>query len=388
MSFRHTKGIWVLSIAFFFIFSGFNAVQQYITAFFSQNKVPQTGYYSLILIYSLFTLSDPFSAFFVSHFGAKRSMAIGAIFYGVFILTLITRVQVLIYLASALLGSAASLLWTGQTSYLAQVSNGNTRGINAGFFSTFFSLGSALGVLMLGFFISHISYTVSFFLVALLPLTGFLILLALPETQTQLRTSNHWQLLKLAITSKTALQLSLIWYAFSFAYGLAISIIPIEVKNTFRISSIGSLFFVFYLMPILLSYFFGKLSDRKGRKTVLTAVFIISILGLGCLYASQAPISIVGGITLFAIGYSSFLPITLALIGDVSNEKNLNFLTALFWMIQNLGVVSSLILASFIHSSIVYAVSIAILLIVFLIVMPLLRVNVTVLRKRLSREVG
>ena len=53
------KQILWLSLGFFFIFFGYNAVQQYITSFFSERGVPEIGFQSLIIVYLSFLISGP-----------------------------------------------------------------------------------------------------------------------------------------------------------------------------------------------------------------------------------------------------------------------------------------------------------------------------------------
>src|SRR5882762_6787475 len=136
MRFPVTKEIKLLSLAFLFLFTGYNGAQQYITSFFSQIGSPRSGFQSLILIYLFVTLGEPLSAIIISKYGAKKSMTIAFFFYTLFIFALMTKSLVFIYLASSLLGIAASVLWTGQNSYLIRATTDENRGANAGFFGT------------------------------------------------------------------------------------------------------------------------------------------------------------------------------------------------------------------------------------------------------------
>lgn len=382
-----SKQVQLLGLSFLFLFTGFNGVQQYVTTFFSQIGLSSVGFHSLILIYLFFTLSDPFSAIFVSKYGAKKSMATGAVFYALFILILATKSLVLIYLASMILGIGASLLWTGQNSYLVRITNDENRGTNAGFFGTLLFLGSAIGVIAFGFLIAKFSYQWTFLFAALLAFLGFLLLLRLQDIRSE-KPENHLLLLRKAIMSKTAWKLSTIWFSVYFAYGLAIGIIPIEIKKTMGISYVGSLSSLFYITPIFLTLGLGKLSDKKGRKGILLTSFVICILGLITLYFSHEAILLIIGILLIALYFSMVYPLTLALVGDVSTKSNLEYLTAFFWMIQNIGVVSSLLLSAFIQTKMIYVISIVALLITFFILIPLLKQNFITIKEKISKEIG
>jgi len=141
-------------------------------------------------------------------------------------------------------------------------------------------------------------------------------------------------------------------------------------------------------MPVLLSYGLGKLSDVRGRKALLLVAFLISFLGLVALYFYHNVILLIVGVLLVALYYSIVRPMTLALVGDVSTKENLEYLTSFFWMIQNVGVVSALILSTFIQTKAVYLVSIATLSLCLLIVFPLLKAGFQQVKLRIALEVG
>ena len=383
-----SKEVKLLSLSFLLIFLGFNGVQQYITTFFSDIEAIDLGFQSLILIYLFFTLFDPLSAFFISKYGAKKCMIISSIFYSIFILSLLSKSVYLIYFTSSLLGIAASLLWTGQNSYLIRASNKNSYGTNSGFFSSLQSLGSALGVFILGFFISVFLFHTSFLLFSIFPIIGFLLLFRLRDLKAKPEI-NHFRLIRKSITSVTALKLSSLWFATNFVYGLVIGIIPLEIKNTLGIFYIGILSSLFYILPIFLSYYFGKLSDITGRKIMIVFSYILLIISLIFLFFSSQAIFLILGIVLLALNWTITKPITFALVGDVTTEDNLEFLTALFWMVQNIGVLSALLLSQIFKLEIInlYLISIIIVFISLIILLPLFGLGTEKIREKISQEV-
>jgi len=382
-----SKEIRVLSLAFLFLFAAFDAVQQYVTTFFSQAGLPTIGFTSLILVYLFFILSDPLSAIFVSKNGAKKSMIVGVIFYALFIFVLTTKVILLMYAASILLGIGASLLWTGQNTYLVRATKKKSRGTNAGFFGRSLYLGSAIGTIILGFFISKFSYQWSFLFAAFLPCISLFLLTKLKDLRSE-GAKNHLLLLQRALTSKTAWRLSTIWFATFFINGLAIGRIPIEIKNIMGTNYIGYLSSLFYVMPILFTFWLGKLSDARGRKVMLLFAFLLSLVGLISLYFSHQAILLVIGIVFIALYFSMMYPSTLALVGDVATKNNLEYLTAFFWMMRNVGVVSALVLSAFIQTKAIYIISIAALAISIIILMPLLMSGFPAIKRQISREMA
>jgi len=388
MNYFVSREVKILSLSFLFIFFGFNGVQQYVTTFFSEAEIVEVGFRSLILIYLFFILFDPISAVFVSKYGAKRCMILASIFYSLFVLSLLSKNVILIYSTSALLGIAASFLWTGQNSYLIRASDEKSYGTNAGFFSSLQSLGSAFGVLISGLIIGKFFFKIPFLIFSTFPLIGLLVISKIRDLKVEAKL-NRFKLIKRSILSKTALKLSTFWFTLQFIYGLTIGIIPIEIKNTLGISFIGILSSLFYALPILFSYFFGRLSDILGRGKMILLSYLLVIIGLISLYFSSLAIFLILGIILLALNISLMRPVSYALVGDVSTKTNLEFLTALFWMIQNVGIVGALILSQIFVAEvkIIYLISLFVIAISLIILLLLLRLGIEKIREKISQEV-
>lgn len=378
----------ILSLAFLFVFLGFTGVERHITAFFSETGMVEVGFYSLILIYLFFALSAPLSAVFVSKYGAKKCLVFASLFYSLFILSLLTKSPALIYITSVLLGIAASFLWTGQNSYLIRASDRNSYGRASGFFESSKALGSALGVLFFSFLIAIFYFELPFLIFSFFPLIGLILLLKLKDVRVEEKIS-RFRFLKKSLTSKTAWNLSIIWFSLHFIFGLVIGIIPLQIKDIIGLSYIGVLSSLFFILPITLAYPSGKLSDIKGRKPMIIFSYILLILGLLSLYFSKSPLLLIIGIFLLALFWTIMRTITYALVGDVSTENNLEFLTALFWMIQNIGVVGALVLSQVFKAeiAILYLISIFIMIISSITLLPLFRLKTEEIKEKISQEV-
>lgn len=385
------KEIKLLSLSFFFTFLGFSGVLQYITPFFSNIGLVDLGFNCLVLIYLFFILANPVSALFVSKYGAKKCMLASSLVYSLFNVFLLTKDVSLVYFGSILLGIAASFLWTGQNSYLIRASGEEGFGGNSGFFNCLNSLGNAIGALIMGFIISFLSFKTSFLIFSLFPIIGFLLLIKIKDIKSKNGTGkiNRFRLIGKAITSKTALKLSSLWFAINFVFGLIIGIIPLEIEKTLGLSYVGILSSLFFLLPILLSYRLGKFSEKKGRKNVTVFSYLLLMSGLIFLSFSSNYICLILGIILLSLNWTITKPITFALVGDVSTEDNLEFLTALFWMIQNTGVLIALLLSQIfkLETFTLYLISTAIALISLVILFPLLRLGTEKIREKISQEV-
>ncbi|MCX6764786.1 MAG: MFS transporter [Candidatus Nealsonbacteria bacterium] len=386
---KPSKEIKILSLSFLFIFLGFAGVQQYLTSFFSEAGIAEVGFRSLILIYLFFILFNPLAAVFASKYGGKKSMLIGSIFYFIFIFFLLSKSPYLIYLISVFLGIGASLLWTGQNSFLIRASDEKSYGKNSGFFTSLQSFGSAVGVVLLGFLIGKFLFKLPILFFSFFPLMGFLLLFTLKDLKKEEKISNNFRLIKKSILSLTALRLASIYFAVQFIFGLVIGIIPIEIKNIFGAPCVGILSSLFYILPFLFSYYLGGLSDIIGRKKMIILSFFLIIVGLFSFIFSNHGFFLILGIILLAINSAIMRPVTAAFIGDISNSKNLEFITALFWMVQTIGVITALLISQlFIYEiKTIYLISIFVILISLVIILPLFRLKIEKIKEKLSQEI-
>jgi len=382
-----SKQVKILSLGFLLIFFGFGAIQYYQVVYFAQARLAEVGFWSLILIYLFLTLFCPLAAFFVSKYGAKRCMIFASLFYSLFILTLLAKSVFLVYFASILLGIAASFLWIGQNSYLIRASDKESYGADSGFFTVLTYLGGGLGVIILGFLVSQFSFRMPFLLYAVFPIFGFFSLFLLTDLRAE-KKQNYFPLIKKAFTSVTALKLSGLGFMVNFVLGLTLGIIPIEIKNTLGLFYVGILSSLFYIFPILFSYFFGKLSDIQGREKIIIFSYIPLLLGLISLTISSNALFLVLGIVALALNWAVARPILYALVGDIATTSNLETIGALFWTIQNMGILSALVISQFFKSEarIIYLISIFIAVISFWILLPLLRLKIEKIREKILQE--
>jgi len=384
------KDIKLLSLAFLLIFAGYNSVQQYVTTYFTGIGESQVGFRSLILIYIFFAVANPLASIFTSKYGSKLAMLVAAPIYGLYIFSISFKNPAIVYLTSSLLGMAASFIWTGETSYLMRISEQKSRGKNSGFFNAVFSVGSVFGLFALGYLSTRFALQSLFQIAAFASFLGFLFLFFLRDVKSA-KLQNQFVFLKKIIFSKTAIRVSLIGFVFSLIFGVAISLIPVQIGSLAGVEFIGPLTSVFYFFPIIMSYSFGSLSDVKGRRVLLIWSFAITLVGLFFLYLSNNFLFLIIGVLLTAVTRSlagGAGPVTVSLIGDISDENNLDFVTALFWMMQNFGVVVALFITLFLKTREVYLILFLIVAVAFLAVWPILKTNLNLIQRKVSQELS
>ncbi|MBN2094784.1 MAG: MFS transporter [Candidatus Aenigmarchaeota archaeon] len=387
MDFHLDRNVGLLGVAFLCIFFGYASVQQYLVLYFSEMGHTELGFQSLILVYLFYGLFNPISAIFVSKYGAKSCMICSSLFYSLFILTLLSKSVFLVFASSILLGIAAAFLWTGQHSYLIRASNKNLYGSNSGIFGALNAIGSTAGIIALGVLVSAFHYTLPFLIYSIFPLVGTALLLGIKDIRPK-KKADPLNLLKKSLSSMTALRISTIWIVLSFVSGLMFGIIPLRIKAVFGIQYIGILMALFYILPIFTAYLFGKMSDLRGRGGMVLFSYVLLISGILSLYMSAQAMFLILGIFLLALNSAMMGPVIMALVGDISNEKNLEFLTSVFSTIQKVGILGALILGQAYYNDIasICIVSLMIALISFMAVFPLFRMKKEKIREMIGRE--
>lgn len=383
------KEIKILSLSFFIMFFAYNGVQQFLVTYFSTLNKVEVGFWSLTLIYFFLLISNFFSGFIVSKFGAKKCLVAGSLFYSLFILSVVSKNLFFIYLASAFLGFGAALLWTAQGFFLVKVSDPKRYGKNSGFFSTIFQLGSVLGIIIFSFLVVRLSYQPVFLIFAFLPLISTIIFTTLKNTKPKvINFKEKLRAFGKVLTNLLVVKLFLTWVSFSLVQGMVAGQIPLEIKKYFGLGTIGFLSSFFYFLPIVFSYYLGKLSDIKGRKNFLILAYILIALGLG-LFTIQINFDLGKWLFVFcflviSFGFSIFASIRFAIIGDISKDSNLEYLTAISVLFGNLGYVIVFLLNIYLQTTVSYLISFCIVFLSLIISLPVLKLNTSTLKEKFS----
>jgi len=375
-----------LGFAFFLIFLGYSGVQHYVTPYFSETGNSNVGFESLLIIYAFFLIASPAAAVFISNRGAKHTMMLAAVFYSLFILSLLTGSQTMLYICSALLGAAAAFLWNGHSIYALRSSGSAHFGRTFGLLESFKAAGSALSPLLLAIIVSNYSFMAGFLIFAVAPLLGIFALSRISDVRSD-HSLHHPKFAKAGLKSLTMIRLSIFWFTMSFIFGLAIGVIPIDIGRTFGLFYVGMIQTITYTSSILLGYFFGHASDRVGRaKSIL---FIYAAIASGLIFISfPGPVFLLAGVTLVVFTSTASKSVSGALIGDTVTEENFEIATSFFWMVQNVGTVSALLLSRALNgnSQLIYLISLGVIIISAANVFLLLRKGTTSIKERISAE--
>ncbi|KAK5982042.1 hypothetical protein GCK32_017192, partial [Trichostrongylus colubriformis] len=125
-----------LGLGFFFNFFAFNSQgfieEPVIESFGNRRNINKhAGYYSLSIIYAVFTVSNIVAAPIVKLLTPKWAMTVGVLCYASFQAGFLNVNEIYLYISSAVLGFGAAILWTGQGTYLSQNSTPTTSARNS-----------------------------------------------------------------------------------------------------------------------------------------------------------------------------------------------------------------------------------------------------------------
>ncbi|XP_059473411.1 UNC93-like protein MFSD11 [Neocloeon triangulifer] len=136
---RKFTNVILLGFAFMFVFTAFQTMGNIEKTILDSIKHEDPtyegdGYTSLAIIYAVLAICNWLAPSVISVTGPKLAMILGAITYSFFIGTFLMPSTWLLYVASAVVGAGAAIIWTGQGSYLILNSDSTTISRNSGIF--------------------------------------------------------------------------------------------------------------------------------------------------------------------------------------------------------------------------------------------------------------
>ena len=177
-----------LSCSFCLVFLAFSVAQN------SQTSLnPEVGAIGLGILYTVFTLSNTFSAFLVSALTVRLALFLGALCYALYVAANIYTIPTLLYASSAVIGLGAAVLWTAQGGFIAACAGAHeeeralpahsTMGQFNGIFFSIFQLNQFVGNLLAALLYSYQASQSSVFgVMTVICGCGVATLLLLPKT--------------------------------------------------------------------------------------------------------------------------------------------------------------------------------------------------------------
>lgn len=199
---------------------------------------------------------------------------------------------------------------------IADVSSDQTRGKNFGILRSMDNLGAIAGILLCMILFPILGYKNLFLLAAIPSLIGVsLIILFLKEEKVQTRVFKGYSLKLLDKNLKILFWVSAIFSLGNFSYSF---LLVFANKNGFPIYSLPVLYLIFTLFASMFSFYFGKLSDKTGRKRVLIIAFILWIISIIVLISMPFITGFILSFIFYGLHKAAFEPVHKTFISELS----------------------------------------------------------------------
>jgi len=338
------KSIIFLIIAFFLIFAGFDSSQQYLSSIFYTKNFEMISFIALSILYITSIPANFIAPFFCRKFGLKKSLFFSSLAYPLFILSVVLRSEIMLYITSAILAFAGSMLWISHGTYLTKSTTNENRGFYSGLSFSFLVIGSAITIFFMSFFVEKVGYNVIYFILFLIACLGSISLLFLSEIKAVERHAVYP--IKL-IKKKSMLLFAPFIISSFFIMGSMISRIPIRITDLFGLSYVGKIISIYGVTICIFSFLIGKLSDKYGYRRFSYLSILSAILGFIIILVSNDVFSFGLGIFFLGLSQSSFLALMYTILHSLF-EREIDSAMALKGVFCCIGIATPLVLSMFV----------------------------------------
>ncbi|KAJ3020948.1 DUF895 domain membrane protein, partial [Thoreauomyces humboldtii] len=281
-----------LGLAFCLIFTAFNVAQAYITILY-----PTIGTLTLATIYGFFALGSLVAPQVGDALGIKWAMAVGSVFFVVFIGCLETGADGIVLLSAAGVGMGSGTLWINQGVWLSRLS-ANTGGSMTGYFTgLFFTICNANGIVgnILAIILLEAGLSIDMMIWGMFVAGGIgcsMMVLVDPmhstvpignDTQPAMTFKDQLRSVRdVAKMKKSLVILPCIWLQgcnLAFMFGRLPDMLPNDAGGV----AVAQVFLCYGALQCIFSYVNGVIYDRFGwkplvRSFLLTGIFAYSVL--------------------------------------------------------------------------------------------------------------
>ncbi len=276
---------WRLNGAFFLVFAGGGAFQQFIGPYLltTYHLGIDASSAALATVYLVAFVCLTVTTYSLAALGEYLALVLGTVAYGLFgLVALLTGNVAALIGAAAVWGWGASVLWTAGAAMTLDAAGSGRYGRASGLLYSFVFVGQALGVFLLGTLVRLASPRIMVICVVGVTGLGTLMALSLPRQRFRAQARARPRLLNpLAVLATPTTRLAaLILLLSSSGFGLLLGVFGTIVGTTYGVAAVGPITACFYVARIPAGSGGGRLIDRLGRRPVLGAAFLASATAL------------------------------------------------------------------------------------------------------------
>ncbi len=296
------------------------------------------------LIIALFTLtagiSRPFSGKLTDSIGRIPVMAVGSLvcFVCGFLYPLLTSVAGFLLLR-LIHGFSTGFKPTATAAYVADLVPVSRWGEAMGIHGLCFSTGMAIGPAIGSAIVQVYSIQVLFYASSLLALLSIVILYNMKETLPD-KQRFHMQHLKVGrndIIEWKVFPAALVTLLSYLSYGAILTLVP-DWGDHIGIKNKGVFFMVFTIASLLVRFIAGKLSDRRGRETVIRGGLIMLVISLLVMAYWQSTEGLLAGAVCYGIATGILSPAINAWTVDMSDKERRGKAMATMYIALEAGI--------------------------------------------------
>ena len=335
------RNVWLISVAFFFIFGGFGTAQQYLVVLFKNAGQGDLALISLFILYGTFLLTGIFITKFVPILGGlKRSLIIGACTYALFTAAVALGNTPLLLIASALIGFGGGLLWVCSGQIISDSSDNRTAGRNFGFQIVGQNAGNIAGIYGGGYLVQSVPMPLMFSILALVVLCGIILLPFIRPTNEEVQEKVFKPLF--AFDKRMLVLFPLLFGAY-FLGGQAFVGMSFVVLAFLGIGAIPLMVAIFKIGSIAGSFSIGTISDRLAKNTTLASIVLVALAGVALFTMTSTLVPLLAGAIIIGFTFAAVYPVVLAWLKERLDPQEYLQALGIFHVYTNIGVVSALI---------------------------------------------
>lgn len=341
----YTVPFFLLALSSFLFFASFNMLIPELPGYLSNLGGAEYKGYIIALFTITAGLSRPFSGRLTDTIGRVPVMAFGSLvcfvcgfLYPLVSWTFLSAVGAFLTLR-LIHGFSTGFKPTGTSAYVADIVPDDRRGEAMGVLGLCGSIGMAFGPAIGSWVTDWFGLNGLFFTSSLLALLSIVILLNMKETLTE-KVPFRWRLLRISrrdVFEPDVIPPSLVTFFNSFSYGAVVTLAP-DFSEALGVGNKGLFFAVFTLASLAIRFLAGKISDRYGRRPVLTAASGIITLAMLALAASGSVTAFLLAGALFGISMGMYSPTAQAWTVDLSHPGNRGRAMATMYIALEAGI--------------------------------------------------